>query len=632
MDAAAFAARPAYGLRVDDTESAQGGVDRGDEKGRAPERGKGAHPRVRCLCARVVCMSLSALSKTAVACLAAAVCLPAATADPWLKITSANFELYTTAGERAGRDLIRHFEQVRGFFMQAFGSRLPGKRPARIVAFRNEKEFLPYRPSEAAAAFYQPGQLHDFIVMRSASADHYPMAVHEYTHLLIHQTEMEIPLWLNEGLAELYSNLVPRGDKILVGQVIPGRLQILRTERWIPLPALLAANHDSPLYNEKTRAGMFYAETWALVHMLNLDPEYRPHLQELVTALKGSAPGEAFTKAYHKPLGEVEAALRTYFDGTTVKAQLFNVQLPKALDAPAIEAGAGLAVRLALAEMLTGRRGARDQAREELSAIAREYPDRWEVEEGLAQFAWRERRLDESARHFARAVELGCDGEQSLLLYARVLGYNDQSAQEATVLRRALKQYPESAEVQLELGATLVRTGNYGAAAAALMGIRKVETAEEAYRLLYNLAYAQYRLGDSGSARENLRKAETHARKPDERAAIQRLRESLNRPGAVDAAAPAARVAPPVALPAVEGTLESMECGEVARLHVRVGESEKVFVIPDPAIVTIGGENGTPVELECGPQKPPRRLRIEFQVLPSMPAVTGIVRTLKFNP
>lgn len=38
--------------------------------------------------------------------------LCAAPHDPWLRIASANFELFTTAGERSGRDL-RHFEQVR---------------------------------------------------------------------------------------------------------------------------------------------------------------------------------------------------------------------------------------------------------------------------------------------------------------------------------------------------------------------------------------------------------------------------------------------------------------------------------------------------------------------------------------
>src|SRR5215471_10991418 len=116
----------------------------------------------------------------------------AAAPDPWLKITSANFELYTTAGERSGCDLVRYFEQVRSFFTQAFGSRLASARPARIIAFRNEKEYQPYRPNEFASAFYQAGVAHDFIVMSSASGEHFPVAVHEYTHLMIRQSNMDL--------------------------------------------------------------------------------------------------------------------------------------------------------------------------------------------------------------------------------------------------------------------------------------------------------------------------------------------------------------------------------------------------------------------------------------------------------
>ena len=83
-------------------------------------------------------MKLRAPGRAAIALLAAAICLPAAH-DPWLRITSANFELYTTANERTGADLIRHFEQVRSFFLQAFGSRLPASHPVRIIAFRNQR-------------------------------------------------------------------------------------------------------------------------------------------------------------------------------------------------------------------------------------------------------------------------------------------------------------------------------------------------------------------------------------------------------------------------------------------------------------------------------------------------------------
>jgi hypothetical protein len=96
---------------------------------------------------------------------------------------------------------------------------------------------------------------------------------------------------------------------------------------------------------------------------------------------------------------------------------------------------------------------------------------------------------------------------------------------------------------------------------------------------------------------------------------------------------PAERSEPPALsqLPSVEGTLENMECGALARLHVRADGAVSVFVIPDPTKVTIHGTNGKSIELQCGQQKPPRALRIEYQPLPSMPGVAGVVRTLEFR-
>ncbi|MEO8595379.1 MAG: hypothetical protein ABI759_18810 [Candidatus Solibacter sp.] len=591
-------------------------------------------------------------------CLAAAASLPAANSDPWLKMTSANFELYTTAGERQGRELIRYFEQVRSFFAQAIGGSLPSARPVLIIVFKNEKEYQPYKPNEVADAYYQPGEEHDFIVMSSASSLHYPVAVHEYTHLMIRQAGMDIPAWLNEGLAELYSTMQSRGDKIMVGQVIPGRMQALAVDRWIPLTELLKVDHSSPVYNEKSRAGIFYAESWALVHMLSLDADYRPKMKAFVAALAQDDPAAAFQQVYDKSPKEVEGALRGYFSGNTVRVSLFDVQLPKNVDAPGIQSGAVLQARLALAELQASSRDRQEQANAAYTQLASEFPGNWEVEEGMAQFAWRRRKLEESAQHFARAVELGCQTQPALLLYGRVLNYQDQTKEAVNVLLKAAQLFPESNEVQLELGLTMVRNGNYGSAAAALQAVKKVPKAEDAFRLHYNLAYAQYRLADFAHAKENAAKARTYTRHPDELLSLDRLLAVLERPAPDSRAVEIAKeAAPPVNLdedtlprlkrrpgeqepeealqrpagPAVEGALEIMECGTVARLHLRVAGAVKVFVIPDPSKVAIQGADGKPVELQCGAQKPPRPLRLEYQPLPALPGVTGAVLSLEFK-
>jgi hypothetical protein len=92
---------------------------------------------------------------------------------------------------------------------------------------------------------------------------------------------------------------------------------------------------------------------------------------------------------------------------------------------------------------------------------------------------------------------------------------------------------------------------------------------------------------------------------------------------------PEAPAAP--SLPVVEGTLENMECGSLARLHVRVEGTLKIFVIPDPTKVSIRSGSGEAVELQCGVQSPARALRLEYQAMPSVPGVTGLVRTLEFK-
>jgi hypothetical protein len=47
--------------------------------------------------------------------------------------------------------------------------------------------------------------------------------------------------------------------------------------------------------------------------------------------------------------------------------------------------------------------------------------------------------------------------------------------------------------------------------------------------------------------------------------------------------------------------------------------------------VTIRSGDGAPVDLQCGPQKPPRGLRIEFQAVPGQSDAAGLVRSLEFK-
>jgi len=188
----------------------------------------------------------------------------AASAEPrWIHIHSPNFEVYSSASEGSTRDTLRYFEQVRSFFLQATGRSVSKPVPIYIIAFGSEKEYLPYRPNEFAAAFYHGGAERDYIVLSRTSSETFPIATHEYVHLVVQHSGLNFPPWLNEGIAELYSTLKPLGDKVVVGNLIAGRVQALYSEKWVPLAVILSAGHDSPYYNEKDKAGSLYNLNYA---------------------------------------------------------------------------------------------------------------------------------------------------------------------------------------------------------------------------------------------------------------------------------------------------------------------------------------------------------------------------------
>src|ERR1022692_2557375 len=115
---------------------------------------------------------------------------------------------------------------------------------------------------------------------------------------------------------------------------------LLRQSQWIDLPALLAVEQDSPLYNVKSQAPLFYAESWALVHMLYLGDDYRPKLRGLLDCIKaGASMADTFQKAYGKSVEQVETDLRSYMGAKRFNASLFNTRLAAASEPETAEAG-----------------------------------------------------------------------------------------------------------------------------------------------------------------------------------------------------------------------------------------------------------------------------------------------------
>lgn len=182
-------------------------------------------------------------------------------AEPkWIRVPSADFEIYSSAGEGDTRRVLQSFERVRDFFKQATGANARQKtEPVRVIVFGSKKEYDQYRPNDFAAAFYTQIAGRDYIVLGSANDAVFPIAVHEYVHLVAQNAGMKLPPWLNEGMAELFSTLQPQGDKVLVGTLIDGHMQALLRGNWVPLETIVSANRDSRITTRRTRQEVFIA-------------------------------------------------------------------------------------------------------------------------------------------------------------------------------------------------------------------------------------------------------------------------------------------------------------------------------------------------------------------------------------
>ncbi len=200
--------------------------------------------------------------------------------ETWLQVSSPHFVVVTNASEKQGRRVADQFERMRSVFHAAFPKAQvdPGA-PIIVLAIKDAKDFRALEPEAyLAKGSLQLGGLFlraadkNYVLMRLDVEGEHPYAVvyHEYTHLLLSKSEELMPLWLNEGLAEFYQNTEIRDKEALLGEPSADDILWLRQNRLLPLATLFTIDHNSPYYHEENKGSIFYAESWALTHYLEM--------------------------------------------------------------------------------------------------------------------------------------------------------------------------------------------------------------------------------------------------------------------------------------------------------------------------------------------------------------------------
>jgi tetratricopeptide (TPR) repeat protein len=204
----------------------------------------------------------------------------AAHEENWTEVKSPHFTVLSDASTKQARETARSLEQFR-LLLRTVLPKLkadPGT-PLIVFAMRDAKGFRTLIPAERQGknaaepvGIFLKGPERNFIALRlDVPGDQaYHVPYHEYVHQILALNIPGLPLWLNEGLAELLAFARIAAEESSLGDSSPDLVRALRDSSMMPLHTLLTARQDSPYYKESAKARVFYAQSWALTHYLLL--------------------------------------------------------------------------------------------------------------------------------------------------------------------------------------------------------------------------------------------------------------------------------------------------------------------------------------------------------------------------
>lgn len=347
----------------------------------------------------------------------------------WIRVDAETFTIVANTGEDTALEMGRQVEQLRRFLDLFLGSGGPAyDRPLRMVLFRRQKHFLPYMPhhgdrTDRVGGWYVSTTQGDFMAV-DASIEEAQLIVlfHELVHGWINSHLPGAPLWLQEGLAEVFSTFALHDGEAVVGRSIPWHVETLRENSSMSAEELKSVHPEHSDYWDQDRKSIYYAQSWALVHSLFTEDRSRfgSYLQRLRAGLEAE---EAFQESFGAPLVAFMGGIDRYARQDRIR--VFRVPM---LASPAWE-------------NRTFRPLDEAEALVELGELLAALPS---PRAGLAE------------RHFQRALEL--DPRASAVHRGRAMLFHQQQriAEAIAALEQAAALDPSDAAAHLHLGSLLV--------------------------------------------------------------------------------------------------------------------------------------------------------------------------------
>ena len=378
--------------------------------------------------------------------------------DHWFEVQSPHFVVFTDSNEKQARHLAAQFELMRLVFhiLMPNATDNPAS-PIVVLALKDRKGFQALEPESYLAkgqldlaGFFMRAADKNYILLRLDAEGAHPFATvyHEYTHYMLSKATW-IPLWLNEGLAEFYQNTDIHEKDVILGQASSNDILYLRQNRLLPLTTLLQVDHSSPYYHEEQKGSVFYAESWALTHYIEVTDSQNKtnHLHDYAELLvKGE---DSVTAAQHAfgDLNQLQRSLQDYIQQGAFN--MFKMNSAVTVDAASLQLRAvskpeADAIR---ADVLVYNARPKD-AQALLESSLREDPNSALAHETMGFLKFREHDIPAAKQWYSEAVQLDSHSYLAHYYYAVMsleAGDKDHDAEIESSLRTSIKLNPSFA-------------------------------------------------------------------------------------------------------------------------------------------------------------------------------------------
>ena len=408
--------------------------------------------------------------------------------DKWSQLEAGHFTLVSNAGERQTREIAADLAKFFVVVEDVLGRDLKSPLPSTVYVFRNDSSFKPYKllwqgePAKISGYFLANSDANYIAVNADQRSEAAGVLYHELMHYVVSSNTSPIPLWLNEGLAELYSTFESDDGKVAIGKPVERHVLWLRNQRLIPLRELLEVTVHSTTYNEGQRQGAFYAQSWLMVHylLMNDGGARRTELLSFLEALEqGLATEQAFQQAFDQDFEAFEAEIRGY--ARQLKFSYRSLTLSGETTAHAEPRALGRhEVLCRLGELLASQAERGHEAEEHFRAGLAISSEAGACHAGLGRVMEAREQTEQALAHYQRATELAPDDFLAWYRWGALQLTGDPDAAQAN---RATEALHRAAELRPDF-APAWGVLSYAHTFDDEIGDRAIQTAETAHRML----------------------------------------------------------------------------------------------------------------------------------------------------